>query len=88
MPYPMLRETERPRADPQSGTPGLRVVCVASGRTYFFPGGTADLAMVLARMNLFDGTLDHPRTEIAFGEKRGGAWAELQVIKAGPKGAA
>lgn len=86
--FPFLLESERPRTDPASGTPGVRVACVASGVTYFFPGGTAELAMALVRMNLVDATLTHKRTEIAFGEKRGGAWVPTQIIKAAAEGGA
>lgn len=85
--YPLLRESERARTDPHAGNPGLRVACLASGRCWFFPGGTVEAAMVLARMNLFDGTLTHPRTAISFGEKRDGGWVETQCIKAVPEGA-
>lgn len=84
MPYPLLRADERPREASATGTPGLRVACLASGRVWFFPGGTPELGMILARRALYDGTLEHPRTEITFGEKRGTGWVPSQVLKAVP----
>lgn len=86
--YLHLRADERgaSRTPDTDARPGLRVACLASGKVWWFPSPTPELGMVLARAALYEATLTHPRTEIAFGEKRGPGWNETQVLKAAEGG--
>jgi hypothetical protein len=56
-----------------------------SGRKYWFPGGTPELGMMLARSVLSPEQLDHPQTTIEFGERLDQTYATLQILKSPPQ---
>lgn len=67
-----LRPDERTSQTP-GPTPGVLVVVPGVGRM-FFPGGSYDLAMILARAVLTPEQLAHPDARIEWGTKDGPAW--------------
>ncbi len=69
----------------KGGNPGIRVVAYARNQSWFFPGATPEVAMILVRAALYEDALVHPRTEIAFGLKDGPKWTEQTVLKAAEK---
>lgn len=71
MPYPLLRPDERRRGNADRPTPGVLVV-TSTGR-HFFPGGTYEQGMVLARIALGD-ALEAPETRIEYGTRDGPIW--------------
>lgn len=62
-------------------TPGV-VVLTGEGERFFFPGGTPDLAMILAR-SAFGDALKDASTRIEFGEADGKLWTPAKVLQAG-----
>ena len=61
------------------------LVKLEDGRKYFFPGSEPEDGMLLAKMALTDGELDHPNTGIEFGERSGDGgelWVSSKTVKA------
>lgn len=79
MPYPHLRPDETRRETP-GPTPGVLVI-TPDGKRFFFPGGTPDLGLILARGSL-GADLDDPRTRSEFGTRDGSLWQRERLLKA------
>ena len=77
MPYPFTRADER-RERPAS-QPGVLVEL--GSQKWFFPGGTEQMGMALARCSLGK-ALDGADVRIEFGTKHGADWVSEKVIKA------
>jgi hypothetical protein len=77
---PFLRPDEQRDEHTPGQTPGVLVDCPGAGR-WFFPGGSPELALILAREALGETRLAAPGTRLEFGTRRGKVWVGERVLK-------
>lgn len=80
--FPFLLPTEK-RTPAYESSAGVRIT-YPDGTKHLFPGGNPPLALALARSVLPDATiLDHPKTQIEFGEITDCRFIASEIVKAG-----